>query len=133
MSFFASIIVPPLFIAVCLAFTLVVPDLDKAVPLDLQFMMYENSTMARLNNVTTFISKDLDDESTNDLYNSLTGKPGFGTWCSETKRNKMIRDETVNRALDKYGIDNTKRDGIKIGTCFTLCNVSYPFLNLSGS
>ena len=108
MSFFASIIVPPIFILICLLFTLLIPELDETVPLDIQYAMFENSTDARKDKITSFIIKDAVGDRYDSIYEALTSKPGFGTFCSDSDRSKTRRDQTINWAREK-GFDATTR------------------------
>jgi hypothetical protein len=64
LAFFSSIIIPPLFIGLTLAFTMIVPDFQTSPSLDLQPMMFEDTSDARVSGMTTFVSKDSDDAET---------------------------------------------------------------------
>jgi len=74
----------------------------------LQLMMYENSTQARANKVTTFTSLDTEDQEGHELFNALISEPGLGTWCTDSTRIEILRNQTVNRAAEK-GFDTADR------------------------
>ena len=108
MSFFASIIVPPIFILVCLLFTLLIPELDESVPMDLDYTMFETTNNLRSNRISSFIIQDQEGDKYDSIVDALKSKPGFGTWCSDSNRIKEKKMETINWANEK-GMDFSAR------------------------
>jgi hypothetical protein len=92
-SFVTSTFLPPLFVCLALAVTEVIPELNTLEPLNLQYMIFENSSQARFDNVYTFVSQD--DNYDADLYDAMTESPSYGTWCMDTKSRNEQREFTV--------------------------------------